>query len=72
MDKIENEYASSERGDPVVANDEVFDRGGLVVSPPLNKSRLLRFGDWCRSSDCRISWDTRSETKKNSSTMGYA
>ena len=30
MDKIENEYASSERGDLVVVNDEVFDRGGLV------------------------------------------
>ena len=30
MDKIENEHASSDYGDPVVVNDEVFDQGGLV------------------------------------------
>jgi hypothetical protein len=28
MDKIENEYATSDYGDPAV-NDEAFDRGGL-------------------------------------------
>lgn len=30
MDKIENEHARSDYGDPAVVNDEVFDRDGLV------------------------------------------
>ena len=30
MDKVENEYATSDYGDPDVVNDEVFDQGGLV------------------------------------------
>ena len=47
----------------------VFDRGGLVISPPLSKSRLLRLGDWCRRSDRRISWNPRSETKRNNICM---
>ena len=30
MDKVENEYATSDYGDPDVVNDKVFDQGGLV------------------------------------------
>lgn len=30
MDKIGNDYATSDFADPVVVNDGVFDRGGLV------------------------------------------
>ena len=30
MDKVENEYAIFDYGDPVVVNDEVFERVGLV------------------------------------------